>query len=604
MRETHHILEIVESRGRRRLPINKVLRLFSNRQVLLTAYGNIASKQGATTAGVDARDTADGIAVERIDHIVQQLRTQTYQWKPVRRAYIPKPSGGKRPLGVTGFNDKLVQEALRLILEAYYEPQFSDHSHAYRANRGCHTALQAVQKWHGTKWFIEADLEKCFDTIDHSHLASILSRNIQDEATINLLKKMLNAGYMEQWHYRQTYSGVPQGGVLSPLLSNVFLNELDQYVEQVLIPKYTQGHRRQPNPAYLQLATKIRQAKLDGRIDDYNRWQKERRKLPANDPMDANFRRLRYARYADDVLLGFIGPKSEAIEIKRELGEFLKTLKLNLSEEKTLVTHAKTGRARFLGYEIRTTHCNTKITTRPGQAGTPIRKRAANGVIELRVPHDVVRKWIRKDQKNGKPVHRMGYTHLTNFEIVTQYGAELRGLANYYALATNVARQIYKVKYSLRTSMLKTLAHKNKTSVTKIARKYKVQENGIIGFQVTVPRQDKLPLVAKFGLHPIKRQKNVRFINDHKPKTYQVTTRRTQLEQRLLAQKCELCGSSNQLEVHHIRALKDIKHQYRGKKDPPNWVRLMISRQRKQLVVCFSCHKEIHTGHYDGPPIK
>jgi retron-type reverse transcriptase len=202
---------------------------------------------------------------------------------------------------VNGFNDKLVQETLRLILEAYYEPQFSDNSHAYRPNRGCHTALQAVQKWHGTKWFIEVDLEKCFDTIDHAHLVSILSRSIQDEATIKLLKQMLNAGYMEQWHYHQTYSGVPQGGILSPLLSNIFLNELDQYVEQILIPKHTQGNRRRPNPAYLRLTSKIRQAKLDGRIDDYNRWQKERRKLPANDPMAPDFRRLRYVRYADDV---------------------------------------------------------------------------------------------------------------------------------------------------------------------------------------------------------------------------------------------------------------------------------------------------------------
>jgi hypothetical protein len=238
-----------------------------------------------------------------------------------------------------------------------------------------------------------------------------------------------------------------------------------------------------------------------------------------------------------------------------------------------------------------------------GKEKTPIRKRATNGVIELRVPDEVVRKWLRKDQKNGKPVHRKGFTHLSNFEIVTQYGAELRGLANYYALATNVSRQIYQVKYSLRTSMLKTLAHKNKTSVTKITKKYKVQENGIIGFQVVIPRPEKQPLVANFGLHPIKRQKNVRFLQDRKPKTYQVTTRRTQLEQRLLAQSCELCGNTNRLEVHHIKALKNIKHKYRGKKLPPEWVQFMMSRQRKQIVVCQQCHRKIHLGHYDGPKI-
>ena len=197
----------------------------------------------------------------------------------------------------------------------------------------------------------------------------------------------------------------------------------------------------------------------------------------------------------------------------------------------------------------------------------------------------------------------MGYTHLSDFEIVTQYGAELRGLANYYALATNVANQMYKVKYSLRQSMLKTLAHKNKTSVAKITKRYKTQEQGIVGFQVVIPHQDKPDLVAKFGLHPIKRQKNVQFLRDTKPKTYQVTTRRTELVQRLLAQACELCGSTDTLAVHHIRALKDLRHKYQGKAAPPDWVKLMIARHRKQIVVCNACHHKIHSGQYDGPKL-
>jgi group II intron reverse transcriptase/maturase len=199
-------------------------------------------------------ETVEGMSLDKIETIIEALRDGTFQWKPVRRVYIPKKSGKMRPLGIPEWSDKLVQEVIRMLLNAYFEPQFSDHSHGFRPECGCHTALREVKKWVGTAWFIEGDISQCFDKLDHDLLLSILKEYIHDEPFINLLSELLKAGYLEEWKFHATLSGMPQGGMVSPLLANIYLDRLDKYVENELIPAYTRGEKRGRNPEYQKLS--------------------------------------------------------------------------------------------------------------------------------------------------------------------------------------------------------------------------------------------------------------------------------------------------------------------------------------------------------------
>jgi group II intron reverse transcriptase/maturase len=309
------------------------------------AYANLYANKGALTPGVDPEDTVDGMSLKRIELIREQLSTASYRWKPARRTYRWKRDGKrKRPIGMPGWNDKLLEEVIRIVLEAYYEPQFRESSHGFRPQRGCHPALSAIYKsWTGTKWFIEGDIRACFDSLNHEKIVRIIGRKIKDRAFLELLKGLLKAGYVEDWTYHQTYSGVPQGGVLSPLIMNIVLNELDEYIEDVLMPRHTKGKQRKPNAEYVRITGRMQKLKRKRnweRHDRYNQLEKYRRHIPSLEPQDPEYSRLRYVRYADDFLLGFTGTKAEAERIKEEIGQFLKTLGLELADEKTMITHA------------------------------------------------------------------------------------------------------------------------------------------------------------------------------------------------------------------------------------------------------------------------
>src|SRR5438876_8116973 len=251
MRTADTILGLLTERGKKGLPLERLYKLLFNRDLFLEAYGKIYRNKGAMTHGV-TDETPDGMSLEKIGRIIEALRYERYQWLPARRTYIPKKNGKKRPLGMPVWSDKLVQEVIRLILEAYYEPQFSDHSHGFRPKRSCDTALREVyHQWKGTTWFIEGDISQCFDKLSHELLLDTLSENIHDKRLINLMRELFDAGYMEDWTYNQTLSGVPQGGIVSPILANILLDKLDKFVENQLIPKYTKGDKRGANLEYL-----------------------------------------------------------------------------------------------------------------------------------------------------------------------------------------------------------------------------------------------------------------------------------------------------------------------------------------------------------------
>ena len=353
MQSAETVLGVLRERGRKGLPCNELYRQMFNRDLYLLAYGKIYANQGAMTPGASA-ETADGMSEDKIDTIIEAMRYERYRFSPVRRIHIPKKNGKLRPLGLPSWSDKLVGEVVRLLLEAYYEPTFSGYSHGFRPGRGCHTALREVENtWAGTTWFIEGDISDCFGSLNHEIMVRILSEKIHDNRFLRLIKQMLKAGYLEDWKYHETLSGAPQGGVVSPILSNIYLHKLDVYVETVLIPRYTRGKRRKRNPEYGRIASKMVWARARGNRDKVRDLRRSLRRLPSGDPQDPGYRRLRYTRYADDHLLGFIGPKAEAEAIKDQLARFLRDdLALELNPSKTLVTHAHTRAARYLGYEI------------------------------------------------------------------------------------------------------------------------------------------------------------------------------------------------------------------------------------------------------------
>jgi group II intron reverse transcriptase/maturase len=586
MQSAETVLDVLRERGRKGLPLNELYRQLFNPQLYLLAYGRIYSNQGAMTPGPDA-ETADGMTLGKIERIIDAVRHERYRFKPVKRHYIPKKDGKQRPLGLPSWSDKLLGEVVRLLLEAYYEPQFSDCSHGYRPSRGCHTALRDVAvAWTGTTWFIEGDISRCFDRLDHRVMVETLGEKVHDARLLRLIGQMLQAGYLEDWVWNATLSGVPQGGVLSPCLSNIYLDRLDKFVETALMPGYTRGVRRS-NPAYNKVQYRLARARKCGDHAAVRVLRKQLRSLPVQDPNDPGYRRLRYVRYADDILLGFTGPKSEAEEIKRRVGQFLhEDLKLELSETKTLITHARTDAARFLGYEITTQHANHVIT-----GG----RRAANGATGLRVPRDVIKTKCSRYARRGKPERRPGLMNDEDHAIISRYGAEYRGIVQYYLLAGDVWR-MSRLHWVMLTSLLKTLAGKYDSSVSKMARKYAATIETPHGprkcMQVTVDRgEGKKPLVATFGGIPLRRQKNA-ILTDRQPD--RPTPHRRELVRRLLAGRCEICGHADEVQVHQIRKLADLARP--GQPDQPEWMRLMARRRRKTLVVCAPCHATIHQG--------
>jgi group II intron reverse transcriptase/maturase len=585
MREAETVLDVLRERGRRGQPLERLYRQLFNPQWYLLAYGRLYSNKGSLTPGPDG-ETADGMSLGKIERIIDALRYERYHFKPVRRVYIPKKNGKKRPLGLPSWSDKLVGEVVRLLLEAYYEPQFSDRSHGYRPHRGCHTALSEVsKKWTGTTWFIESDIADCFGSFDHEIMLSILAEKIHDGRFLRLLRNMLQAGYLEDWVFNATLSGIPQGGVVSPLLSNIYLDKLDTFVERVLIPEYTRGDARAANPEYRRMESQLAYRRQRGDRAAAATLRRSMRSIPSVNTTDPGYRRLRYVRYCDDHLLGFTGPKAEAEEIKIRLATFLRDeLKLQLSQPKTLITHARTGAARFLSYEIIVQHANHKITHG---------RRSVNGTVGLRVPYDVIKAKCAPYLKRGKPERR---THMVNdddFTIVRTFGAEYRGLVEYYLLAGDVWR-LNRLRWVAETSMLKTLAGKHDSTVAKMAGRYRATIDTPYGprrcFQVSVERIGRKPLVARFGGIPLRRKKDA-ILTDRVPAP--VTVRRKELITRLQAGRCELCKQPGAVNVHQVRKLADLQ---RPGHPQPAWNQLMAKRRRKTLIVCADCHTTIHDG--------
>jgi group II intron reverse transcriptase/maturase len=599
MRDAEAVRAIHQGRGAKGLPLERVYRHLFNPELYLEAYDKIRRNDGAMTKGTTG-ETVDGTSLRTITRITESLRQGRYRWTPVRREYIPKLNGKSRPLGIPTWGDKLVQEALRSLLGPYYEQRFSARSHGFRPRRGCHTALeQIVRTWKGTVWFIEGDIKGCFDNIDHQVLLEVIRRDIHDGRVVGLIDGLLRAGYMEDWRYHDTPSGTPQGGVISPLLANIYLNEMDRYVEGTLIPEYTRGDRRRSNPEYSRVTGALRRARERSDSQEITRLRRLLRTLPSRDGSDPSYRRLRYVRYADDFLLGFIGPRKEAEAIRDRLRDWLRdNLRLTLSDEKTLITHASGEKANFLGYEITVTWRNDLVSAKSGH-------REANGNIALLMPRKAVAKVRDRYSRRGKVLHRPEVIPDSEYTTFGRYQAALRGLYNYYCLAVDVSRRMGAIRWYLETSLTKTLAAKAQCSVAEVYRRYGVTEPGNKYLRLVVERPGRPALVATFGGFPLVRKRvgHEGFIDFRFDlRRYGPSKARSETVARLLAGVCELCGQEGPLEAHHVRKLADLDRP--GRRDIPAWKQVMMARRRKALMVCRGCHDDIHAGRYDGPTLR
>ncbi|MDA7979470.1 MAG: reverse transcriptase domain-containing protein [Pirellulales bacterium] len=585
MRNAETYLGIIRSRGQRGLPVDDLYRQLRNPEWFLQAYGKIYRNKGSMTPGT-TDETVDAMSLKKIRAIIDRLSREAYRWTPVRRTYIPKKNGKLRPLGMPTWSDKLLQEVIRTLLEAYYEPQFSEHSHGFRPRRGCHTALREIYfTWKSTVWFIEGDIRGCFDNLDHTVLTSILREQIHDNRFLRLIENLLKAGYLEDWKYHGTFSGSPQGGIVSPILSNIYLDRLDRFVEQTLSPQWTRGKERKPNPEYRTLYDRARYLRRTGRGNEAHHLFKRVQQLPSRLLDDPDYRRLKYVRYADDFLLGFVGTRNEAEEIKSHLSTFLREqLRLELSEEKTLITHGRSEKARFLGYELCVTQDDRKHSNG---------RRSVNGIVSPRVPKDVIKAKCEPYMKGGKPKHRPELLEQSVFDIVAQYQSVYRGIVNFYIMAHNT-RDLSRLKVVMQRSLTRTLAYKLRISQPKVYQRYATTIETERGprrvLEVRIERSGKKPLIARWGAISLARRLDTT-LYDREPVP---KINMSELVWRLLADECELCGSQDNVQVHHIRALKDL--QKPGRPQKPLWVQVMAARRRKTLVVCHACHRAIHGG--------
>jgi group II intron reverse transcriptase/maturase len=592
--------------------INGLHRLMRSSDLYELAYNKVARNKGAMTPGIDG-ETFDGMSLEKLADLARRVAEGRYRPRPVRRVYIPKSNGKLRPLGIPTVEDRLVQEVVRIILEAIYEPVFSKHSHGFRSGRSCHTALEQIRNtWTGAKWLIEVDVRGFFDNIDHDIMLKLIARRIDDPRFVAIIGDMMRAGWMEDWKFERTYSGTPQGGIVSPLLANIYLHELDRYME-IMKKGFDRGVKRRPNPVYAahtrhisglrKEIDAIRDAKADGAAIPHLRErikaiEKERRTISSVDQMDTNFRRLQYCRYADDFLVGVIGSKADAREIMANIQQFLDVeLNLAVSPEKSGVRDASKG-TPFLGYHVCAFTLRTAgsmaVRKRDGGKIITVRRRPTRGNIKLWVPRERVYRFCR-DKKLGDIDRRYGrsraqFLDSSETEIIIAFNSELRGLANYYAIADGVKSSLDPLELVMFRSLLATIADMRRTTVPRALRKLKMgADYGVTTVVRGTPRVHMLwrlkHLQVKAWPHPAV---------DNVTVGSRLAQSSNDFAVRLRAALCESCGTTEgPFEMHHPHRLKD-------KRGGPMTPWKQSARRRQTIVLCRKCHKQVHGGLKDS----
>lgn len=536
-----------------------VYRLLYQRDFYYIAYNNIKSNDGAETVGSD-NTSLHGFCEQWIDDLITSFRNESYQPIPNKITYIPKKNGKMRKLSFPNGKDKLVQECVRIILECIYEPTFSNLSHGFRPNRSVHSALAQVSTWNSTTWFIEGDIASCFDEIDHRVLENILRERIQDERFIRLINKLLNAGYFDTNNqYQSTKLGNAQGSCTSPILANIYLDKLDKYMEMV-IERDTIGKYRKQNPEYANLRYCLKKATTQNDVPEIKRLKKALKNVPSVDKFDTSFRRVHYARYADDFVIGIISSKEYAIRLKQEVKVFLEeVLHLRLSEEKTKITHAKHDKIHFLGYIItrRKNHMNILI-----DMDKLIHKLKDNGMCEA----------------NGTPTSIKRLFSKPTKDIITYGNQVLRGLINNNQGCINYY-QGWRIQYIVQYSIARTLARKYDISLKKVFKKY---HDNLTTTYINDKGKEKTISLAMYRSF----KKSDTFFKQwlvkiKKPVKY--TYRNTNP----LKRTCYICGNPHQNKMFHRRKISLIPTPY------PHIIKEMIRINRRQICLCSDCFSKV-----------
>jgi group II intron reverse transcriptase/maturase len=544
---------------------DKLYKILYDKELYYAAYNKLKSKPGNMTPGI-VPTTLDGISVEVIEEIIQSLKDDTFKFQPGRRVMIPKASGGERPLTIAPPRDKLVQECIRMILEAIYEPSFDNNSHGFRPNRSCHSALRALrQRFVMAKWFIEGDISQCFPSIDHEKLMSILAERIKDQRFLGIIRKALKAGYMEFRKYSHSVAGTPQGSIISPILANIYLSKLDAFVAN-LKEEFDVGKKATIDPVYKRLARFKERAKS---VEEKLRLHKLILKTPSKLNIDPNFKKLEYIRYADDWIIGVRGSREDCASLMEKIRIFLKNeLKLELSETKTKITNASKEVAEFLSVRIRRSNHIT-FSNKKNVLTRNVRN------LRLTAPIDRVTKKLTVNgfMKNNSPYPKFIWMQESKDAIILLYNSVYRGIIQYYRFADNFNDLSSKVHYILKNSCARLLTAKFKANT----------QGGIY---------------AKYGKN-LKGGDKHGFVNivlgintaAFNVKTDDVLLRlqakgisKTTLEELT----CSVCDSDYRVEMHHIRMMKDLNPK-------SNLIdKIMARKNRKQIPLCRKCHMEYH----------
>lgn len=598
-------LEYLRKANRNRQWINDDLyRLLYKADLYILAYEHIKSKPGNMTPGTDG-ETLDGFSMEPIQTIIEEMRTEQFRFKPARTTFIPKANGKMRKLGIPCVRDKVVQEAMRLILEANYDSPYGSYfretSHGFRPNHSCHTALREFRgKWSAVNWLIEGDIRSCFDELSHAVLVNTLRKKIHDERFLNLIWKLLNAGYMDlHGRKKESLIGSPQGGILSPILANAYLHELDEFVEG-LRTKHEKGKRKVRNIAYQRLSwQKSRMVKRgETKTREFQRISQQMRKLPTFQVDDPNFIRIKYLRYADDWIVGIWGSHALAEQVKQEIKTFLSNdLRLTLSEEKTHITHARTEEALFLGTRLKLgAGAEAKLTLQTNMWGKKFKRRSTGWETVMKAPLPKLLKRLSDRgfcTKEGKPISKSGWAFLDTDQIILLYSSVNRGIQNYYRFVDNWA-QLQRIQYILQYSLAMTLGRKYKISTPKVFKRF-----GKALTYVIKDKEGKEKKTVSFYLNHDWTKNRDAFQNRKRADIDLIQSERHMRSRSSIAKPCCICGNTldkAQIEMHHVRHIRKLS----DKRQATGFNRVLRMLNRKQIPVCKACHEKIHRGQYDN----